>query len=308
MSLVNFPQFKKFDINEDAIEYLAFFNQLKSPYSDLSINNILIWLDFYNDLEVSVLDNVAILRFSNVFDHAVRTYCLVGNGDVAHGARALFEYQKQHNEPQILSMLPQETALQLQQVVDLTLEDDNADYVLHVPTALSMEGKKYENFRARIRSFEKQYGPGTVTSLDLTDSKVRDHTQAVIEVFMKEVAHNNDIEGRELVAIKKHLELAKHLAPQGYMVSVGDEPVSIGIFHYPPHKQWCIFNHLKSNYAFKGIAGYSFYQMIQIANRHHIEWLNYEQDLGIPGLRQLKQLLRPHHLLDRYSALPRKNQ
>jgi hypothetical protein len=204
-----------------------------------------------------------------------------------------------------LCMVPEETVGLIARKHGLHIKEErwNADYVIDVETAHALKGRRYGNLRRRMTVFESRYSKIERADLDLQDPHIGQMVRRSVEGWMSSTrSRQNDPGGWEARAIEKHLDLAGSLPIHGLGVFVGDRLVSVSIYHYPPHPGWVILNHIKCDYRYKGVFGYSFCQVIRQAYDAGKTWLNGEQDLDRPALRLTKSLLRPHQFLRRYSV------
>lgn len=300
MSFPKFPDFRKFSVH-DKEEYLQYYTQLDAPYSDLSIDDVCIWLDYRHDLEVSELHGNAVLRFTNIFDNDTYSYSLVGISNLQQAIRDLRQVTS------TLSYIPKYTADIINEFQDPNismLEDiGNNDYVYSVDRLVALQGKPYKNLRKRLNLFKRTYPTVQIRKFNLDDTSTINTILSNVKAWsQQENASHNDLEGREINAIARHLELADYLPVQAYGLFIDDQVVAINIFHHPPHKDWLIFNHTKYNYNYRDISRYAFYSLFLIAQSQGIKWVNSEQDLGIEGLRQLKMYFRPVDHLRRYTV------
>lgn len=58
-------------------------------------------------------------------------------------------------------------------------------------------------------------------------------------------------------------------------------------------------NHIKVNYSVQDIFRYTVYRLAKILKKSGIAEMNFEQDLGIEGIRTFKMRLRPSRFLEK---------
>jgi len=300
-----FPAFPNFaPLSPDLYAaYRERYAQLSAPYCDFSLNNLLIWLDQRDDVALSAAGECLVLRFSSVFDHNRRGYALFGTGDVERVARDVLHSIAAQGEETTLCMIPGETVALIGNKDGLCIEEEsrNADYIIHTGTARALEGSNYGNLRRRLNLFRKLYPDAELVALDLRDRQSSHLVRQSVEAWAGENLTKNDPEGLDLRAITKHLDLAGVIPGDARGLMIGGRLASVSIYHYPPHKGWLIFNHLRCDGRYRGLFAYSLYQMIDWAHANGTQWINLEQDLGKPGLRRIKLLFRLNHYLRRYS-------
>ena len=74
------------------------------------------------------------------------------------------------------------------------------------------------------------------------------------------------------------------------------------------HNDYAIIHFDKSDIAFVGISSYMRQVSAKILNEKGYTHINFEQDLGIIGLREAKQQLRPAFFLKKYLITQRNGQ
>jgi hypothetical protein len=302
MSFPKFPEFQKLTIN-DRDMYLYYYAQLDEPYSDFSFDNALVWLDFHNDLEVSDLNNNLVLRFTNILENNTTCYSIIGVSHLEATIYTLLGFLVRCRERPVLSYVPEQITLAINHPAIHIQEDiDNKDYIYDVNSLAAIHGKQYRNLRERVIKFENNQNI-SIRPLNSRDQVTKEMIFSTIQKWSEtENFLHNDPNRLELVAIRKHLDLAESLNMHTHGIYLDDKLVCIIITHSPPHKGWLIGNHLKYDYDYPGAFGYAVHVLAQLAQSEGIAWLNIEQDLGIEGLRRIKTLLRPEKFLRRYTV------
>lgn len=113
------------------------------------------------------------------------------------------------------------------------------------------------------------------------------------------------------------------LADKGKQAGDADDTPARTALQHAPHWGWCgqllwaddtpaawllaeplapglhVLRFAKSLARFKGVAAYGFSDH---ASRHAVQWLNFEQDLGLPNFRRTKQSYRPAARLNKWRA------
>ena len=306
MSFSKFPDFQAFRTDQ-ITDYLTYFSQLDAPYCDFSIDDVMIWHDYNNDLEACELNGNLILRYSSVLDHEETYYVLVGIHKVKDTVNQLLDFLEENNLRPLLHYITHQVAelLKKEGASAILIEEDpeNRDYVYNVQDLLGLKGKPYENLRTRINYFTRENQDVGLRRLNLHNEKERSAVlDTIISWSNRPKTWHNDPDEWELNVIKRHLQLADQLPVHAYGMYVKGDLVNVNVFHLPPHKGWLICNHVKCDYSYKSIYGYAFYSLFQVAASMGIKWVNFEQDLGIEGLRQIKTLFRPAYFLERYTV------
>lgn len=220
---------------------------------------------------IRVSDHVAEAGFSGSFDHVDAAW-LKKNGDEA---QKFFRIEQ--------------------------MNDSFAEYIYSVDALVNLHGAKLAKKKNLIHQFLNDY-PGAahepVTQDNLAEClqleedwfHAQEHPDAV------EVAH-------EYQAIQKLGQYANRLPVEGVLLRVDGRPVAFTMFSPIGPDIWT--EHFeKTHYEYKGASQYICHLCAK-ALQGRAKWLNREQDLGIPGLRQAKQSYAPETLLQNYRLVRR---
>jgi len=99
------------------------------------------------------------------------------------------------------------------------------------------------------------------------------------------------------------LSLARELGLDGFLYWADGQPAGFLLAEELQPGVWVI-RFAKGLVRFKGIAQYMFHHFASRTDTQ-VNWLNFEQDLGLPGFRQTKLSYRPALLLPKWRLLPR---
>lgn len=180
------------------------------------------------------------------------------------------------------------------------------DYVYDINDLADLKGRKLHRKRNHLKHFRKNHPDYTVTPISLENmDKVRSfvnewyklklednpdgdyhHEQAAFE---KVFQHYQDLEMEGLL-LEEHGEvlgftMASQMYPDTYDVHFEKARGDIDGAYTTINCEFA--NYLRNKYP-------------------HIQYLDREEDLGIPGLRKAKMSYFPHHLVKKYKAFPLK--
>lgn len=301
MSFPKFPHFLAFSLKDKEAYLKHFSSSLAEPYCDFSLNDVYVWLNYNDDLEACLLNNNIVFRFSNTLESNKTRYTILGTNNLKDTLEQLNAYFLARNIAAELVYLPEEVALTIKglNIPTVWIKEDqkNHDYVYSVDELLSLQGKQYENLRRRIAHFRKDNTNIEIKEFDLSLPSARKLIASAVLGW----SSRNDPENGEYPAIMRHLKLAETLPVFAYGLYSNDKLINVNIFHLPPHKGWLIFNHIKCDYTYRDVYGFAFYSLFLIAKSKNIKWVNFEQDLGLEGLKRIKTYFRPQKMLRRYT-------
>lgn len=295
VAVPHFPEFRPVEAGMQP-EITAFTGQFPS-YSDFNFASLYSW-NTDNDMSVSWLNgNLALECKDYVADDTF--YSFLGNAAVAATAHSLLgEAESQGRHPE-LRLVPAEAAGVLADSHDFkVVEDpDQHDYLLSVPELAALRGRRHSHTRQAVNSFQRGYGElASFREGDISDGEMHHKLYGIFQG--REAAKGADAH-KELVAFERSLGQQALGNLRVFSAYVGEEPQAF-ITYEQLDSTTGIAHFSKANMQFKGIFQYLMQSLGQTLQTEGIGILNIEQDLGLPNLRQSKQLLRPIGQLKKY--------
>jgi len=307
-SLPTFPNFRLFTIEDIDWYYEYYLNNKLNPYVDINPANLFVWLGINNDLSICKLNEAIILRYTNVLNNNQNNVIPLSNPLSNSVVGAVMQLLKENDLPLELVEVPSNICRELDPTLWQTEDDRNSyEYILDVNQQVKLIGSDFYKQRNYIKSFEREHAN------DLIDIKFyNDFNEDVKEMFLHHIStmpfnSNPEAAQRNLVepiAIRRNLELASKLQKKALIIKINDEVVSLSMVAYLDQNAAAI-NHLKVDYSLPNIFRYTVYQLAKTLKENGINEMNFEQDLGIPGLRTFKELMRPSRYLEKKTIKPR---
>jgi hypothetical protein len=279
---------------------------MKSPYQncDFSFANMCSWRFLYKS-EYAIVDSFLLIRFWIEDSDRPAYMCPVGEGDMAHAIALLEEDSLRHGHPlRILGVTPEGKA-HLEQAFPegfrFIPERDYFDYIYLREDLISLSGKKYQAKRNHINKFTRQYRH---TYLPITAEVVPECLALECKWYK---ANRTEADAEELSHERRSLtyalEHAIELGLMGGAICV-DGQIAAFSFGAPINSNTFGVHVEKADITYDGI-----YSMMNHAFATHIPeqylYVNREEDLGLPGLRQAKQSYQPLLLLEKNTAIKR---
>lgn len=181
--------------------------------------------------------------------------------------------------------------------VELSAQRDDADYVYPAEQFRRYRGRalqKKANLMAQLQATHslrsEPYAP-----------HLREATLAVLQGWMHEKGKAPG-EADE-AACQDALSLAPELRLEGFVHWADGQPAGFVLAEELQQGVWVI-RFAKGLVRFKGIAQYMFHHFASRADAQ-VDWLNFEQDLGLSSFRHTKLSYRPAFLLPKWRLLPR---
>ncbi len=170
----------------------------------------------------------------------------------------------------------------------LCREEESDEYICNIAALIALEGGKYKGVRHKISRIERE---NTIKVLPISDETIDDAFDVMTE--WEKLPHsigNNQIvdSGVSDTALYER----KQLGIEGTIVYIDDKPVSV-FAGFPINENTVDALVGKSRHdAPRGFVYYAVREYVkQLADRY--TYCNLEEDLGIPGIRLIKEELRP---------------
>ena len=178
------------------------------------------------------------------------------------------------------------------QVFEAVAARDDADYLYPADNFRFYRGTKLLKKRNLMKQFLSNHA---VRSVPL-DAAVRDDARAVLALWMGDKAKASG-EADEQPCLEA-LGAPEEFGLQGFVHYADGEPagfilgqeIGSGVF---------VMRFAKGLARYKGIAQYMFHHFVT-ASRRPVQWLNFEQDMGLANFRRTKLSYQPAALIDKF--------
>lgn len=177
---------------------------------------------------------------------------------------------------------------------------DNSDYVYATRDLIELSGRKYHSKKNHLNGFIKNY---RFEYLKLDKELVR-HFMDMQEEWcrIRDCLQTPDLLSED-VAIRTALACFNELEYQGAAIQIGSriEAFSLG---EQLNSDTAVIHIEKANPDIPGL--YTAINNLFARNAWSgLEYINREQDLGLEGLRKAKSSYYPHHMINKYTLLPK---
>jgi uncharacterized protein len=294
-----FPNFKRLK-SSDALLVNSIANQYE-PYSDF--NFISMWGYCHTQCQLSYLQDNIIAILTDYKDQS-QLLTFIGNKPSPEFVLKVISYGKEKKISDELNLIPEVALPDISELAILGLtvtEDvDNHDYVVDMGLASKMIGGFYNNKRHELNRFNRMHDSFYITKNLLSESDRKSDSEE-ITIFSEWLNKKADPQNwlHEFDAMKRVLAL-KPPDTYSYVLHIDDKPAG-----------FCIIELLVSGFAmlhyWKTTAstqhGYT-YLLNHISNdlvNKGYQYINLQQDLGIPELREAKKRWHPVKMLKKYT-------
>ena len=286
--LPRFPEFKAVDLDcKHCID--RYLKKYPPSICEFAFSNMFVWKPYDFPKVTTINNNLCVLL--EPFNQPAFFYAPIGDHKIRDTIDKMLSFTP------LVSRVPEYIAEKFKNDPQYRVEQvrDHFDYVYLAKDLIELEGKKYDGKRNHIRRFKKNH------SYEYRRLQPNDF-DACLKVF------DHWAKGKTLIKVsgivqRSVLETtfanfeALGLAGGGIFIEGKLQAFSVGTKLNP---QTAVIHFETANPDFKGLS--------QVINQEFVrhEWskcqfIDREQDLGIPGLRKAKLSYHPHHLVNKYT-------
>lgn len=298
-----FPAFKKLSLNDKSI--IERYTKSFPPYSDYYFFSL--WsYNTENSISYTILHNNLVVKFQEYSGDGY-FYSFIGRNKIEHTVAELITLAHRHRLPAVLKLVPEECiALEAIQTLGETFsfveDEDNFDYILSVEKIALMRGAKLHQKKKQLKKFLRSYDY-YVKYCSLPNRKVHMDILAILYKWYSQTKEERAKNECEVRAIQRTLRYASHFSLVAACVYVDNKIRGFTIFEQVNSK-YAILSFQKADKEYEGIFEFLNFSVAQYLHKKGCMYMNIEQDLGIPGLRQAKRKYDPS-FLKKYSIFPK---
>ncbi len=297
--LPSFPDFVSLDIkHKEALQTVA---EQFPAYSDFNFVSLFSW-DTAGRISISNLyDNLVVLFSDYINGKAFLSY--IGNNRHEATLDRLFNYCEETNTTPVLRLIGEEVVRGLPPSISkkYTIEEDkdSHDYILSVQD-LSEFGPIYHRKKNVYNRFVRNHGhESRCVRLDLSLPHTIKDIEEVLAAWQRSRNKTDEEVKNEFTAIRRCLTIASELNVLAFGTYVNGHLIAFTIFEIVPG-QTAMLHFSKANVEFEGVFEHLKHNFAKHLSTMDVKFINYEQDLGIEGMRRDKESYKPVHFLKKY--------
>lgn len=293
-----FPQFEPLTISyKHAIQTVV--NDF--PSSDFNFAGLFTW-NIDNSVLVSNLNGNVVIRSSDYLTHQ-KFYSFTGASRIDETIQTLIDYSREQGYKPELPLITQSSIAKIPNtnLYEISEDRDNADYILSVTDLVEFKANKYRGKKNLLNRFTRMYGEQSrASTLDLNDPSVTEDVYNVLAEWKKSRNKNTDETKDEFIAIQKTLDHHAAVNIEAFGVYFKDGLIAFTLFEILPTRE-AVIHFDKANVAYEGVFEYLKHNFAKYLATLQVEKINYEQDLGIEGLRRAKESYHPMEYIKKYT-------
>lgn len=296
--LPRFPNFEKLHIGHK--EHIEKITKSHKPYSDHNFTSLISW-DTAENTHVSNLHGNLILRLDDyVTGEPVLTF--LGTNKITETINSLLNHSIEKGYKVELGMIPDvvlEAQPDLYKIYQIEEDRNNFDYIYSIPELIEFKGNKFYPKKSKSRKFQKLYK----SHYQELDIRKEENKNIVLSAFQKwqDTRGKNDKETEtEFLAIKRLLIHTKQLDLVVIALYVEKKIAGISI-NEVLNSSYAMNLFEKADVTYIGIFPYLRSIACKVlSEKYKSGLLNFEQDLGMEGLRKSKLSYNPVAFLKKY--------
>lgn len=289
-----FPVFEALEVHKHHI-LIRKHTSAHLPYSDFNVTSLVAY-NTEGASAVCVHNDNLIIRLAD-YQSKQPLLSFMGTSRINETIEDLLLHTKNEHLPPVLKLVPEVTATMADPSRFSIEEDrDNHDYILSIASLINMKGSRLKPYRNLVTRFHKTCRAET-RPLDLQDP----HTQNALNSLFLRWVRQKGIDfaeaKNEYTALNRALHTHPYCELMGIGVFVDGTLMGFSIFEILQNGHSMLHFEKADTKTCVGIYQYLMYQTACFLQKHGCVFLNYQQDLGIPGLRKAKMSFgEPAHL------------
>lgn len=292
--LPQYPQFKKLELGDRA-DIEKFTSQFP-PYSDFNFTSMWCW-DTLGLVRISELNNNLVVRFMDYLT-GEPFYSFLGMNKVNETIEEIMKLSASEGLELKLRFISEEIIKDLNTFYFISEDRSNFDYIYNVSDLYAYHGAEFETQRNLINRFSRKYSKIEVSISIL--SYIEDDILSFNKKWERQKINAQNQE--ELKTESKSIARVFGLNNEnllGVCIFCSGELIAYAIDEILD-SEYVICHFAKANSNFSGVYSFLMKENCKTLLSLGKKTLNYEQDLGLEGLRYAKNAFRPKKFLKKF--------
>lgn len=264
-------------------------------YSDFGFASLYCW-NTDGSTEVSNLAGNLVIRLPDYIT-GEPVCSMLGKHDIDDSIRKLLEIVPR------LGLVPETVVESIKDKTQLNIEEDIAqfDYIFSVEMHAKLEGGQYKTKRKQLSKFRRDYGDEVIIkNIDFTDKQAHVRIRKLFDEWAQQKSHSDEETMIEVEALNKFLTNAVVFGLIGFELVADKRTLGFAIVEIV-HENQVIYHFQKTLRNSPGIDTYLTNEIAKALLTKGCQYINWEQDLGIEGLRIAKMSWKPKKMLKKYN-------
>ena len=295
-----FPDFKPLEIADR--ETIQNSTRRFAPYSDYSFVNLVCY-NIGNSLQFSRLNENLVVR---LLDYMTQEpiFSFIGDQKPLETIHTLLAFSKSMKCQPALRLVPEESITAIPQSCEnefqISKDIDSFDYIHLVEDLAELANKQFAKKRKSIDCFRRGYPHCKIKEINLCNGDIQSGIRQVMELWRIAKNKTNDDVAVEFIAIDRCLRFSDKCELVSVGAFINDQLMGFTI-NEVVHSGFYIAHFGKACPQHKGLGTLLEHETAKIMRRLGCTHMNYQQDLGLPGLRMAKHSWHPSSFLKKYT-------
>lgn len=256
-----------------------------------------------------IKDNHSAANFTNLFILDTENDTMIAETPLG----LLIKQTELYSDREYFVLIPNRTDLDINSLLTLSIPElslypypvtgaiediDNTDYLYSIDDWIKLGGQQFASIRRKVNHFHtnNQYSFRKITATD--HQSLWDFMDTLLINNLKTNPEQSQSLKTETLALEKLLLFEQKLGVTLHGLFVDNILHGFAVTDHIP-KNTVLIHLFRTNNEISGIGETLFHEIAKFNNEH--ETINFEQDLGIPGLRKFKEYLNPIAKLPAYT-------
>ena len=292
-----FPDFKLVEA-ADQTQLQAYIDQ-HAPYSDFNFTSFFTW-NTSDEHSWSMLDGNLVLQLSDYID-GQPVFTMLGTKNVDENLKKVIEHAETIPQATI-KLIPNTVAKELNiDQFTLTEDPDNFDYIFSLEKLASLSGRTFKSKRHEAARCQKEYPDLTIETIEFSnEAGIGEIYELLHRWFTPSQDSKSTIDDPEYHAIANILTITD-LHSRLRLTIARNEGIVVGFSVDEFLNQDFVLSHyFKTDTTIRGLGAYFNKHIANDLLQAGYKYWNWEQDLGIAGLKKMKRSYRPVDQLRKY--------
>ncbi len=292
-----YPLFKPIELS-DGTEVAAI-TRRHPPYSDFNFVSLWSW-NTTGACALSTLNGNLVVRLPDYVTGAPQ-YSFLGDSAVSDTAAELIRRAEDEGLGSTLRLIPETVAHALDRTRHkYEMDMDGSDYILSTARLRNFKGTELQKKRNWVNRFVREHPNHRVEMLDLSSRAVHQTLLDCFELWGDQKGERDVYALAEYRAFQRLLQAADFFPDlYGMGIWVDDRFAAFMVFELV-QQRYAMGHFSKADATHSGLTPFLMREVGEFLAARGYENLNYQQDLGLPGLRHSKKSYIPAAYLRKY--------
>jgi uncharacterized protein len=290
-----FPKFKKIELSD--MEDVEKITQKYPLYSDFNFSNIWSW-DLKEEMGISILNNNLVVQFTD-YVNGQPFLSFLGDNMINETARELVLFSQTNFKADALKLVPEMIVNSLDKTeFDVISDRDSYDYVYSIVDLANMDCWSGNSLSKGIRQFRKKY-PNYIVKYSTVKEISDDEYLEMFKKWAKNKNIENHFEFNEYKAFERMLQIKSENIK---IISLYLNHILIGFTLFEIMHDGHALSHFAKADTTHCSSVYSVlnWEEANIFKSHDIKYYNWQQDLGVQGMRDSKIKYKPAYFMKKF--------